>query len=86
VLPSVELLSEGQQLKIVNAASDIHRGGYVCTATNKVGTADLGFDVDVICTPCHRLTVPCAIVSDFSKTVGFAVDQGHNRSDQGRFG
>uniref|UniRef100_A0A914V1Q2 Ig-like domain-containing protein n=1 Tax=Plectus sambesii TaxID=2011161 RepID=A0A914V1Q2_9BILA len=51
VLPSVELLSEGQQLKIINAASDVHRGGYVCTATNKVGTADLGFDVDVISKP-----------------------------------
>lgn len=72
VLPSVELLSEGQQLKIINAASDVHRGGYVCTATNKVGTADLGFDVDVICTA--SLPLYCAMFTISAKpTVSQAI-------------
>lgn len=50
-LPNIEVLSEGQQFKIASAAADIHRGAYLCTATNKVGSADLGFDVDVITKP-----------------------------------
>lgn len=46
-LPNVQVLSDGQQLRI-SSASQLHGGQYICTATNKVGTADLNFDVDVI--------------------------------------
>src|SRR4051794_24846660 len=46
-LSSVQVLSEGQQFRISHAAQS-HGGQYICTATNKVGTSDLSFDVDVI--------------------------------------
>uniref|UniRef100_A0A183D1U6 Ig-like domain-containing protein n=1 Tax=Gongylonema pulchrum TaxID=637853 RepID=A0A183D1U6_9BILA len=46
-LRSVQALSEGQQLKIVSAARQ-HRGSYMCSAENKVGKAEITFDVDVI--------------------------------------
>ncbi|CAG9531886.1 unnamed protein product [Cercopithifilaria johnstoni] len=47
---SVQALSEGQQLKIARAGVE-HRGSYVCLAQNKVGQAEIGFDVDVITRP-----------------------------------
>lgn len=43
----MQVLSEGQQLKIVGAAP-VHAGSYMCSAQNKVGKADVTFDVDVI--------------------------------------
>uniref|UniRef100_A0A915PVG6 Ig-like domain-containing protein n=1 Tax=Setaria digitata TaxID=48799 RepID=A0A915PVG6_9BILA len=49
-LTSVEALSEGQQLKIARAGVE-HRGSYVCLAQNKVGHAEISFDVDVITRP-----------------------------------
>ncbi|EFO22762.2 hypothetical protein LOAG_05722 [Loa loa] len=49
-LNSVQTLSEGQQLKIVQADVE-HRGSYVCLARNKVGQAEINFDVDVITRP-----------------------------------
>uniref|UniRef100_A0A0R3RPN6 Immunoglobulin I-set domain protein n=1 Tax=Elaeophora elaphi TaxID=1147741 RepID=A0A0R3RPN6_9BILA len=49
-LTSVQALSEGQQLKIARAGVE-HRGSYVCLARNKVGQAEIGFDVDVITRP-----------------------------------
>uniref|UniRef100_A0A1I8F226 Ig-like domain-containing protein n=1 Tax=Wuchereria bancrofti TaxID=6293 RepID=A0A1I8F226_WUCBA len=49
-LISVDALSEGQQLKIAQASVE-HRGSYVCLARNKVGQAEIGFDVDVITLP-----------------------------------
>ena len=48
-LANVEVLSNGQQFRISQAAPAVHQGGYLCVATNPVGTADLEFDVDVIC-------------------------------------
>ncbi|VBB33721.1 unnamed protein product, partial [Acanthocheilonema viteae] len=47
---SVQTLSEGQQLKIARTSVE-HRGSYVCLAQNKVGQAEIGFDVDVITRP-----------------------------------
>lgn len=44
---SVEALSEGQQLRIAKASVK-HRGSYVCIARNKIGEAEIDFDVDVI--------------------------------------
>ncbi|VDK86259.1 unnamed protein product, partial [Onchocerca ochengi] len=49
-LTSVQMLSEGQQLKIARAGVE-HRGSYVCLARNKVGQAEISFDVDVITRP-----------------------------------
>ncbi|VDP21781.1 unnamed protein product, partial [Onchocerca flexuosa] len=49
-LTSVQTLSEGQQLKIARAGVE-HRGSYVCLARNKVGQAEINFDVDVITRP-----------------------------------
>uniref|UniRef100_A0A0M3IST9 Ig-like domain-containing protein n=1 Tax=Ascaris lumbricoides TaxID=6252 RepID=A0A0M3IST9_ASCLU len=46
-LPLVQTLSEGQQFKIISANAQ-HRGSYMCTALNKVGKAEISFDVDVI--------------------------------------
>lgn len=46
-LNSVQALSQGQQLQISRAGVE-HRGSYVCFARNKVGQAEIGFDVDVI--------------------------------------
>lgn len=46
-LSSMQSLSEGQQLKIVRAATE-HSGSYLCIANNKVGKAEINFDVDVI--------------------------------------
>lgn len=43
----MQSLSEGQQLKIVRAATE-HSGSYLCIANNKVGKAEINFDVDVI--------------------------------------
>ncbi|KAE9555394.1 hypothetical protein FO519_001406 [Halicephalobus sp. NKZ332] len=50
LLPNVQVLSDGQQFKILAAKED-HRGSYVCTAKNKVGKIDISFDVDVITRP-----------------------------------
>lgn len=33
----------------MNSQTQAHQGGYFCTAKNKVGAADIAFDVDVIC-------------------------------------
>uniref|UniRef100_F1KPK8 Hemicentin-2 n=1 Tax=Ascaris suum TaxID=6253 RepID=F1KPK8_ASCSU len=49
-LPLVQTLSEGQQFKIISANAQ-HRGSYMCTALNKVGKAEISFDVDVITRP-----------------------------------
>ncbi|CAI5454959.1 unnamed protein product [Caenorhabditis angaria] len=49
-LKSVQILSEGQQFKIVHAETR-HRGSYVCRAQNDVGTAEINFDVDIITRP-----------------------------------
>lgn len=46
-LTSVQTLSEGQQLKIAHAGVE-HRGSYVCLARNKIGQAEISYDVDVI--------------------------------------
>jgi hypothetical protein len=43
----MQALSDAQQLKIVSASLD-HAGSYVCSAKNKVGSAEINFDVDVI--------------------------------------
>ncbi|CAB3399927.1 unnamed protein product [Caenorhabditis bovis] len=49
-LPSVQILSEGQQFKIVHA--DItHSGSYSCKAQNGVGNDAINFEVDVITRP-----------------------------------
>uniref|UniRef100_A0A7E4UTJ6 Immunoglobulin I-set domain protein n=1 Tax=Panagrellus redivivus TaxID=6233 RepID=A0A7E4UTJ6_PANRE len=49
-LPDVAVLSGGQQFKIL-AANEEHQGKYKCTASNKVGSSDISFDVDVITRP-----------------------------------
>lgn len=46
-LKSVKVLSEGHTFKIVHAET-VHRGSYVCMAKNEIGSAELGFEVDVI--------------------------------------
>ncbi|EGT58022.1 hypothetical protein CAEBREN_29713 [Caenorhabditis brenneri] len=49
-LKSVQVLSEGQQFKIVHAEI-AHKGSYICMAKNDVGTAEISFDVDIITRP-----------------------------------
>lgn len=56
-LPSVQVFSEGQQFRISPAAT-LHKGQYICTATNKVGAADVNFDVDVISNGLSFMAVP----------------------------
>lgn len=46
-LKSVQVLSEGQQFKIVHAEI-AHKGSYICRAKNDVGFAEISFDVDII--------------------------------------
>ncbi|KAI1722962.1 immunoglobulin i-set domain-containing protein [Ditylenchus destructor] len=46
----IQLLSEKQQLKIVEATAQ-HRGTYACSVHNKVGRAGLTFQVDVVIRP-----------------------------------
>ncbi|ULT80160.1 hypothetical protein L3Y34_010619 [Caenorhabditis briggsae] len=49
-LKSVQVLSEGQQFKIVHAEI-AHKGSYICMAKNNVGSAEISFDVDIITRP-----------------------------------
>ncbi|CAI4229355.1 unnamed protein product [Auanema sp. JU1783] len=49
-LKSVEVLSEGQQFRIIHAET-AHRGSYICQAKNDVGSSEISFDVDVITRP-----------------------------------
>ncbi|CAJ0933934.1 unnamed protein product, partial [Mesorhabditis belari] len=44
------ILNDGQQFKI-NRATPKHKGSYACHASNKVGSAEINFDVDVITKP-----------------------------------
>ncbi|CAD6189244.1 unnamed protein product [Caenorhabditis auriculariae] len=50
-LEHAQVLSEGQQFKIVHAQPGVHRGSYLCQAKNDVGSTEISFDVDVITRP-----------------------------------
>uniref|UniRef100_A0AC35UC53 Ig-like domain-containing protein n=1 Tax=Rhabditophanes sp. KR3021 TaxID=114890 RepID=A0AC35UC53_9BILA len=49
-IPGIQILSDGQRLKIVNADYS-HLGTYACNVRNKVGAATISYDLDVITRP-----------------------------------
>lgn len=84
-LPNVQILSNGQQFKILAAQGD-HSGSYVCTAKNKIGKMDIHFDVDVICEFSMLSNLRISNGLFFSEANHRPKSQGSDRSRQGRQG
>ncbi|TKR80926.1 hypothetical protein L596_014897 [Steinernema carpocapsae] len=66
----VQTINGGQQFKILHA-SEKHRGIYQCSASNKISTVDISFDIDVITRPTLSQAVEDTIEVDQSENAYF---------------